>query len=111
MLHVLQLGDQSLLRRTTRAGIPFNRPLIDHDRKCKSRMSFCLCHHEFGCLIDAIVRAVPIDNYAINAAADHVGDLAMDLVRIRRTIAHIHVVRAAEPQQQMGINLGSRAGI
>jgi hypothetical protein len=74
-------------------------------------MSFRLCHHEFGCLIDGIVWAVPIDNHAINAAADHVGDLVMDLVGIRRTIAHIHVVRAAEPQQQMGIDLGSCTGI
>lgn len=45
LLHVLQLADKGLLRRTTGTGIPFDRTLVDHDCECKARMSFGLGHH------------------------------------------------------------------
>ena len=111
LFHVLQLLHESLLRRTTRTRIPLDRALIDHDRKREARMSFRLRHDELRRLIDAVVRAIPVDDHPINSTADHVGDLAMNLFRVCRTVADIHMVRTTEPQQQMGINLGRRAGI
>lgn len=111
LFHVLQLVHESLLRRAARTGVPLDRPLIDHDRKREARMSFHLRHDELRRLIDAVVRAIPVDDHPINSTADHVGDLAMDLFCIRRTVADIHMVRTTEPQQQMGINLGRRPGI
>ena len=111
MLDVLQLADQSLLRGTAGAGIPLNRPLIDHDGEGESWMRFCLCHHQFRALVDAVIRSIPVDDHAFNPPADHVADLAMDLCRVRRTVTHVHVVRSPKPQQQMGIHLGCRAGI
>jgi hypothetical protein len=45
LLHILQLADKGLLRRTSGTGIPFDRTLVDHDCKCKARMGFGLSHH------------------------------------------------------------------
>lgn len=98
LLHVLQLADENLLRRTTGTGIPFNRTLVDHDRKGKARVSFRLCHHQFRGLVDAVVRSVPVDNHPVNSAADHIFDLPMDLLCVGRVVADIHVIRASEPQ-------------
>lgn len=98
LLYVLQLADESLLRRTTGTGIPFDRSLVDHDRKRKARVTFRLCHHQFRRLVNAVVRAVPVHNHAINSAADHVRDLTMDLFCIRGTVTDVHVVRASEPE-------------
>ena len=111
LFHVLQLACESLLRRTTRTGIPLDRTLIDHDRECEAWMSFGFRHHQLCRLVDAVVRAVPVDDHAINPTADHVRDLPMDLLCIGRVVAHTHMVRTAEPQQQMGIDLGRRARI
>ena len=111
LLHVLQLANESLLRRTTRTGIPFDRPLIDHDREREAWMRFRFRHHQLRGLVDAVVRAVPVDNHAVYSTADHVGDLPLNLFRIGRTVADIHVVRASKPQHQMGIDLCSRARI
>ena len=97
LLHVLQLANKGLLRRTTGTGIPFDRTLVDHDCECKARMSFSLGHHQLRSLVDAIVRAIPVDNHSVNSAADHVCDLPVDLVCIRGTVTDIHVVRTTEP--------------
>lgn len=111
LLNVLQLADESLLRRTTRTGIPLDRPLIDHDREGEAGMRLSFCHHQLRGLINAVVGAVPIDDDAVNSPADHVGDLPMDLLRIRGVVADIHVVRASEPQQQVCVHLCASAGI
>ena len=97
LLHVLQLADQGLLRRTTGTGIPFDRTLVDHDCECKARMSFGFSHHKFRGLVDAIVRPVPVDNHSVNSAADHVCDLPVDLFCVCGTVTDIHVVRTSEP--------------
>ncbi len=60
-------------------------------------MALSLCHDEFCGVIDAIVRAIPIKNDALDSTADHVGDLVVDLYGIGGTVAHVHVVRASEP--------------
>jgi hypothetical protein len=83
LLDVLQLADQGLLRRTSGARIPLDRALVDHDRERKARVSLGLCHHQLRRLIDAVVRAVPVNDDAINSAADHVCDLTMNLSRVR----------------------------
>jgi hypothetical protein len=87
LLDILQLADERLLRRTTRTGIPFDRTLVDHDRKGKAGMSFRLRHNQFRGLVDAVVGAVPVDNHAVNSAADHICDLPMDLFGVSRPVA------------------------
>ena len=74
-------------------------------------MIFGLRHYQLRALVDRIVGAVPINDHAINAAADHVINLALDLCGIGRAVANIHVVRPSEPQQQMGINFRRRTRI
>ena len=74
-------------------------------------MSFCFRHHQFRGLINAVVRTVPVDNYAINSPTDHIGDLPMDLFRVGGAVADVHVVRAAEPQHQMGVYFRAGAGV
>ena len=60
-------------------------------------MRFSFGHDEFCGLIDAVVRTIPIDDDAVDAAADHVRDLIVDLRRVGRTVADVHMVRATEP--------------
>lgn len=104
-LDILQLVDQSLLRRTTRTGIPLDRSLIDHDCERETGMSFGFSHDQLRCPVDAIVRTVPIDDHTVNTPADHVCDLAVDLLWIGRTVAYLHVVRTSEPQHQVRVDL------
>src|SRR5437879_1367775 len=111
VLSVFPLGDKGLLARTTGNGISIDRTLVDHDCECKARMSFGLSHHQFRGLVDAIVRAVPVDNHSINSPADHVCDLPVDLFCVRGIVTDIHVVRTSEPEQEMGVHLGSRARV
>jgi hypothetical protein len=97
LLDVLQIIDQCLLRRAARTGKPLNRALVDHDREGEAGMAVSLGHDKFCSIIDAIVRAVPIENDALDSTADHVGDLIVDLRRVGGIVAHVHVVRASEP--------------
>jgi len=106
LLDVLQFIDQGLLRGASAAGVFGNRSLIHSDREGKSRMALSGRHHQLRRLIFRVVRSVPIDDHAINAAADHVIDLAVNLVWIGRTVAHVHMVRLSEPYHQMGVDLG-----
>jgi hypothetical protein len=91
VLNILQIAYQRLLRRTTRAGIPLDRSLIDHDRKSKTRMALRLRHHHLRRLVHRIPRPIPINDYSIDAAADHIINLALHLRRVRRAVANIHV--------------------
>lgn len=108
---VLQIVHQSLLRRAARAGIPFDGPLIDHDRESEARMSFSLCHDLERGLIDGITRTVPIEDHAIDSAADHVINLVFHLCRTGRVVADIHMVRLAEPENHVGVDLSCRTRI
>lgn len=60
-------------------------------------MLFRFRHHQLRGLVGAVVWTIPVDDHAIDPAADHIGDLVVNLGRARRAIAHIHVVRAAKP--------------
>jgi hypothetical protein len=111
VLDVLQIAFQRLLRRTTRAGIPLNRSLIDHDRKSKTRMALCLRHHQLRCLVHRIPRPIPIDDHPVDAAADHVINLTLHLSWVRGAVANIHVPWPTKPEHQMGIDLRSGSRI
>lgn len=74
-------------------------------------MSFRFVHHQPGGLITVAIRAVPIHYDAINAAADHVLQLAPDLCAVVRTIAHVHMVLTAKPQHEMSVQFGARSRI
>lgn len=111
LLDVLQLLDQSRLRRAARTGVPLDRPLIDHDRETEAGMFFRFSHHQLRGQVSIVIGAVPIDYDAIDAAADHIDDLAVHLCGIGGTVPDVHVVRASEPEHQMRVHLGCRAGI
>lgn len=110
-LDVLQVAHQRLLRRAAGAGIPLDCPLIDHDRESEAGMSFGLRHDLERGLIDGITRTVPIENHAIDSAADHVIDLILDLRRTGRVVADIHMARLPEPENHVGIDFGCRTRI
>ena len=97
--------------RTPGTGIPLNRALIDHNRERETRMRLCLRHDDLCGLVNTVVRTVPIDHDAIDTTADHVDNLAMNLLRIGRTVAHVHMVRSTEPEHEVCIHLGGRARV
>jgi len=75
-------------------------------------MSFGFSHHSLRCLIDSgIVRPVPVDCHAIDAAIDHIQNLSLDLRGIGRFIADVHVIGAAEPEHQVSENFCMASGI
>ncbi len=111
LLDILQFTDQCLLRRTSGTGGLSNGTLVDHDRKRESGMGLGFCHDEFRRLVLVIIWTIPIDDDAIDTATDHVGDLAVDLCCIGGTVADIHVVRPAEPNHEMSVDLGACARI
>ena len=111
LLNVLQLADQRLLRRATRAGIPLDCALVDHDGEGEAGMTLRFCHHKFGGVVFAVVGTVPVNDHAVDAAADHVGDLLMNLPGVGGVVANVHVVRSSEPHHHVCIDLGGRARI
>jgi len=68
-------------------------------------------HDQLRGFVDRVTLSVPVDDYAINAAAHHIVNLALHLRRSRLTVAHIHMARTAEPQNHMGIELGCSSRI
>ncbi len=68
-------------------------------------------HHQLGRLVDRIVRPIPVDDHAIDPAAHHIVNLALNLHWIRFAVANIHVARLAEPEDHVRINLRGRARI
>ena len=74
-------------------------------------MVFGLRHHQLRSLIFGVVGTVPVDDHAVDAAADHVINLALDLRGIGGVVADVHVRRVAKPQEQVSIDFRRRAGI
>jgi hypothetical protein len=68
-------------------------------------------HDQLRRLIDRVVGTVPVDDHAVDAAADQVRDLALNLIRVGGAVADIHVLRPAKPQKQVRIHLRRRPGI
>jgi hypothetical protein len=74
-------------------------------------MFFRFRHHQLRGLVFGIIGAVPVDDHAIDAAADHVIDLIRHLCRVGGAIADVHVVRLPKPDHQVSIDLGGRSRI
>jgi len=74
-------------------------------------MLFRFCHHQFRRLVGIILIAVPVDDDAVDAAADHVGDLGVNLRGIVRAVTDIDVDRIAPPGHKVGNHLGVVSGI
>ena len=74
-------------------------------------MALGLRHHELCCLIDAVVRTVPVENDAVDATADHVRDLLVHLYSVSGTVTNVHVVRSSEPQHEVSVHFAGRARI
>src|ERR1700722_4684810 len=108
LFQILHLGGQRLLRSTPRAGIPQDRPVIDHDRESKAGMSLGLRHKQFRSLIDGVVGTVPGNDHTVDSAADHVLHLALNLCRIRGTVPDIDMARMSPPHPEGSVNLGCR---
>src|SRR5260370_4886549 len=84
-----------------------NGAWVFHDRKLESGMGLgFLLHQNGGGAEDVHIEAKPVDDRAVDAAADHVLYLAVDLSRIVGTIAHIYVVRPAKPGEEARKHLG-----
>jgi hypothetical protein len=112
LLHVLHLFDERLLRRTASTGAQLYCAFIYHDGKGEAGMLFDFSHHRQSSFVaESVARSVPVDDHTIDAAADHVRDLAMDLRWILRVVAHVHVAGIAKPGHQMGVYLGVRTWI
>ena len=110
-LDILELLNQSLLRRTSAARTRLDCTLINNDRDAETGMALGLFYDKLRGLVTGGVGAVPVNHDAVNAAAGHILNLAFDLVAVGRTVSDVHVLGVAEPQHQMGVDLGSRAGI
>ena len=67
-------------------------------------MLFSFGHHQLRRLVHRIVGTVPVDYDAVDAAAHHVCDLALHLIRVGRAVADIHVLRPAKPKKQVRID-------
>ena len=112
LLNVLHLFDERLLRRTASTGAQLYGAFIHHDGESEAGMLFGFSHHRQSSLVaESVSRSVPVDDHTIDAPADHVRDLTMDLRRILRAVAHIHVAGIAKPGHQMSVYLGARTGI
>jgi hypothetical protein len=68
-------------------------------------------HNELCRLIDAVVRTVPVENDAIDAPADHVRDLMVQLRGVGGTVPNVHVVRSSEPKYEVSVHLAGRTRI
>ena len=100
-----------MFSRTTGAGVPLNRSLIDHDGESKTGMAFRRRHHQLRRLVDGIALAVPVNDCAIDAAAGHVVNLTLHLSWVRLAVAVVHVARLAEPKNHVSVDFCGRARI
>ena len=74
-------------------------------------MALSFRHNEFRGRVFVVIRTVPVDDHAVDSAADHVRDLIVNLAGVGGTVPDVHVVRSSEPHHQVGINFGGRARI
>jgi hypothetical protein len=75
-------------------------------------MLFDFCHHrQRGLIGECVSESVPVDDHTVNAAADHVRDLPVNLRRILRVVTDIHVAWVAKPGHQVRVYLAARARI
>ena len=60
---------------------------------------------------ESVAKSIPVNDHPVDAAADHVRDLTMDLCWILRAVTDAHMARIAEPGHQMRVYLGVRTWI
>jgi hypothetical protein len=112
LFNVLHLFDERLLRRAARAGTQLYRSFIHHDGEGEARMLFDFRHYrQRGFVGECISESIPVDDHTINAAADHVRDLTVNLRWILRVVTHIHMTWIAKPGHQMRYDFAARARI
>src|SRR5439155_5911193 len=96
---------------TSRAAIPLNLAVIDHQCEGEARVSLGFLHDRVGSVVDEVSWPVPDHEDSINAPADHVSNLAVDLSGIGRVVTYVHVAWLTKPQHQVGENFGTGARI
>ena len=75
-------------------------------------MLFDFRHHRQRSLIgEGVPKSVPVDDHALNTAADHVRNLTVNLCRILGVVTDTHMAWIAKPGHQMRVHLGARSGI
>ncbi len=82
LFDILQLIDQGLLGGASRARVILNCALVDHNRESEARMRFGFGHDEFRRIVDRIVGPIPIEDDAVDATADHIHNLIVNLDRV-----------------------------
>jgi len=82
LLDVLYLLDQGLLRSASLAGAQLQCAFIHHDGKGEAGMLFGFRHHQLRSQVRIVRGAVPVDDDAIDPAADHVRNLPVNLCRV-----------------------------
>ncbi len=105
LLQILHIADQRLLGIAARARIPFDCALVDHDREGEARMVLRFFHYQLGGLVNAVIGSVPVKDHSIDAPADHVRDLPVHLGGIGRTVPYVHMIRSAEPEHEVSVDL------
>ena len=112
LFNVLHLFDERLLRRAARAGTQLYGAFIHHDGEREAGMLFDFRHYrQRGLIGEGISKPVPVDDHTIDAAADHVRDLTVNLRRILGVVADVHMTWIAKPGHQMRYHLAARARI
>jgi hypothetical protein len=102
---------QCLLRSATGAGVVFDRSSIHHDGESKSGVGFGLFHYLKGSEITGRSLPIPVNDDAINAAADHVLNLPRDLLGTGGVVSDIHMTGSTKPAHEVRINLCMISGI
>jgi hypothetical protein len=110
-LDILQVLVEGVLGRAQKTGIPLDGAGVHDDGEGEARMPLGLLHELNGGAVVGIVGAVPVNEGAFDAPADHVFNLAAHLVGIGRVVSHVHVFGAAKPGHQVGVDFGLCAGI
>ena len=112
LFYVLHLFDERLLRRTALTRTQLDGAFIHHDGKSEAGMLFDFCHYRQRSLIgERVPKSIPVDDHALNTAADHVGNLTVNLRRILGVVTDTHMAWIAKPGHQMRVHLGTRSGI
>lgn len=112
LFYILHLFDERLLRSTALTRTQHYGAFVHHDGKSEARMLFDFRHYRQSSLIaERVPKSVPVDNHALNTAADHVRNLTVNLRRILRVVTNAHMAWITKPGHQMRVHLGARSRI
>ena len=111
MFDVVQVVEKRLFVIATGAAAELQRALVDHDGEGEAGMLLDLLHDFERSDVGRVAGAVPVNDEAVDAAADHVLDLFVDLGFVPGDVADLHVAMIAEPGHEVSDDLSGRAGI